>query len=160
MKKIVEEFYDIDELFGELQQVCNFRLDDLFSDLRIENPMERWCEVHNLNPMLTKTKMDVDILIKWNQAEDQDNFMPPYLCYSNRIIDLVTDNINKYNVGIIDLNTFEDDINKSIGIDKWSIYWQKYLGRIYSVNQTFLELASKYSTNNKLKLFVDPDYYE
>lgn len=159
MKKQILEFYDISDVIQLMDEHSKFNIFNVFHDFQLGDPFESWCKFHNINPYRTKTKYDLTFIDQWSSAKDRENFYAPHVDYSYQIQRRIS-NINKYFVGEIDLSTFEDEVNKSIGIENWSIYWTKYEGTIYSLNKTFLELFMPFSIDNKLSVFIEPEYYD
>lgn len=157
MKKIKLEFYDIWDIEQEFQKLTNFNIQSIFDDIpKFEHPFEEWSKFHGIDPYRTKTKFDVEIIKKWQDAEDRENFFGPSVNYANEISRLIQDQ-DKFGVGYINLNTFIEDMNKNIGIEGWSPYWTKYEGRIYSLNQTFFDFAWSLdiSMNGKLTVYQE-----
>lgn len=158
MTKYSFEFYDFYELISHFEENRNHNIDNVFDSLHTGNAFEMWCEYHGIDPHRTKTTYKPEVQAQWQGAVDRENFYPPFVAYGFEICKLVK-NTNRFGIGVIDLNTFKDDINDAIGISSWSIYWKKYEGVIYSLNESFVSLFLPYSVDGILTVF-DSGYFD
>lgn len=152
MTKYNFEFYDLEELISHFSANVNYDINDVFADFKILNPFLVWCKHHGIDPHRTKTQYKMEVIDQWRTAEDRTNFYPPFVPYNGLIYNQIRD-VNKFGIGTIDLNTFKDDINKAIGISEWPIYWKKYEGVVYSLNESFVSMFLPISVGGILTVF-------
>lgn len=159
MTKYNFEFYDLNELISHFTKNVNHNTSDVFDSGHNGDAFAKWCEHHDIDPYMIGVPLyDSEVVKRWQNAEDRENFYPPYLDYEFQVSQLVKD-VNQFGIGTIDLNIFKDDINKAIGISEWSIYWKKYEGVVYSLNESFVSMFLPYSVGGILTVF-DSGYFE
>jgi len=152
MTKYNFEFYDLEELITHFAANVNYDINNVFVDFKITDPFGAWCKHHGIDPYRTKTQYKIEVIDQWQVAEDRENFYPPFVHYNGLIHNQVRD-VNKFGIGTIDLNTFKDEMNRDIKISEWSIYWKKYEGTIYSLNESFVSMFLPISVGGILTVF-------